>query len=150
VSVTVVAATACAGVKLVSFGSTWKLAALAVEPSAFVTVSGPLTALAGTVPFSWLVLRTVNGPGAVAEPNVTLVVPAKVLPVIVRLAPATPLVCARLVIVGAIAILSGALVPGGPVAVRLLVRAGSGGGGWGGVAVAGGGGRGGGRGLAAG
>src|SRR5262249_41696396 len=123
VIVTVVAATACAGLKLVSFGSTWKLVALAVDPPAFVTVIGPLMALAGAVTLSWVLLRTVKGAGALTEPNVTLVVPANVLPVIVKLVPATPLVWPRVVIVGAIGSLSGLLVPPGPVAVRLLVRA---------------------------
>src|SRR5262249_44453180 len=118
------------GEKVVILGLTMKLLVLVVVPPAFVIETVPEIAAAGTVTFKVVALVTekLAGTSPVRPVNLTAVVPVNVFPVMVMVAPTWLWSGVKAVIVGAIAILSGALVPGGPVAVRLLVRAG-----WGGV-----------------
>src|SRR5438874_563839 len=113
VIVTTVPATPLEGLKLVTLGRTWKMSALTVDPPAFVTVIGPVTALVGTVAFSCVLPRTLKEAVAVGLPKVTLLVPVKVLPVRVTLAPLAPLRRLRPVIVGRTDSFRAALVPPG-------------------------------------
>ncbi len=95
--VTFVSATAAAGVKEVIPGRTVKVSVLSVLPPALVTVTGPVTAAAGTVTRSWVALTMVKE--AAAPPILTelvpvnvffLPVPLNVLPLTRKTAPAAP------------------------------------------------------------
>src|SRR5204862_431270 len=61
---------------------------LAVEPPAFVTVTGPETAAEGTTAVSVVAFTTLNEVALTPGVNLTAVVPVNVLPVSVTVAPA--------------------------------------------------------------
>src|SRR5437667_1370112 len=93
------------GVKLVIVGAlavTVKLLELVAGPPGVVTLSGPLVAPLGTVAAIEVEEFTVKL--ALVPLNVTAVAPVKVVPLIVTLVPTGPLVGAKLVIVGALAV----------------------------------------------
>ena len=89
------------GVKsaIVGAGITVKLPALVAVPPGVVTAMGPLVALSGTVAVILLpLLLIVNS--ALAPPNITLVTPLRLWPLIVTDAPGPPLDGEKLVIAG--------------------------------------------------
>jgi hypothetical protein len=88
------------GVKLVIVGGmrTVKLPALVPVPPAVVTESGPLVAAAGTA--VWIDVPEVTVKVAALPLNATAVTPVKFVPLIVTLAPTSPLAGVKLVIVG--------------------------------------------------
>ena len=79
------------GVKLLTFGSTVKLAALVAVPPGVVTEMGPLSASFGTfavIDESFTTVKVAVAP----PPNVTDVAPVNLLPVIVTMLPTLPCV----------------------------------------------------------
>jgi hypothetical protein len=85
-------------------------------PPGVVTVNGPVVAPAGTV--AWITVADVTVNVAAVPLNRTAVAPVKFAPVIVTLAPTSPLVGVKLVILGATVKLA-ALVAAPPGAVTL-------------------------------
>ena len=89
----------CAGVKLVIRGATVKLAALVAVPAGVVTAIGPVVALPGTV-IMVCVPPELTVKAAASPLSLTEVAPVNAVPVIVTLAPTTPLPGLKLAIVG--------------------------------------------------
>ncbi len=85
-SMTVVPPTALGGVKLVIFGATLKLAALGAVPIALVTLTGPVSAPAGTTARNDVAVTAV-GVTVTGPVNVTAVAPVRFVPVIITVVP---------------------------------------------------------------
>ena len=98
--VTSVPTGALTGVKLVTVGSliTIKLSAVVTTPPGVFTVIFPVEAVAGTVAVIWVSEFTVKL--ADVAPKLTLVAPVKVIPVIVTVVPAGPVLGVKLLICG--------------------------------------------------
>src|SRR5207245_5839892 len=77
---------------------TVKAPLLVAVPAGVVTLSGPVVAPAGTV--AWIAVSEVTVKLALTPLKATAVAPVKLVPLMVTLVPAGPLVGAKLVIVG--------------------------------------------------
>src|ERR1043166_3072382 len=99
VIVTLVPAGPLAGEKLVIVGGTRKFAELGAVPPAVVTANGPGVAPAGALARTVVAGAAEKLPAAIPL-NATAVAPVKLVPVIVTLVPAAPLVGVKLAIVG--------------------------------------------------